>query len=120
MTVAYKRDIAIEVGGYRAYLLEDYNLWLRIIAKGYEVGNIDEVLVYARVGNNMVARRRGKQYIKGEWDLYKLKRKLKLQNAFLGFFTFLLRVIPRMLPTKILKKIYTFLRTNTKTLPQTF
>jgi len=37
MTVAYKRDIAIEVGGYRAYLLEDYNLWLRIIAKGYEV-----------------------------------------------------------------------------------
>ena len=114
MTVAYKRDIAIEVGGYRAYLLEDYNLWLRIIAKGYEVGNIDEVLVYARVGNNMVARRRGKQYIKGEWDLYKLKRKLKLQNAFWGFFTFLLRVIPRMLPTKILKRIYTFLRTNTE------
>lgn len=115
MTVAYKRDIAIEAGGYRAYLLEDYNLWLRIIAKGYEVANIDEVLVYARVGNNMVARRRGKQYIKGEWDLYKLKRKLKLQNAFWSFFSFLLRVIPRILPTKILKKIYTFLRTNTET-----
>ncbi|AVM55801.1 glycosyltransferase [Capnocytophaga sp. oral taxon 864] len=121
MTVAFRKDIIEEVGSYQHHLfLEDYNLWLRIIAKGYEVDNIDEVLVYARVGNNMVARRRGKQYIKGEWDLYKLKRKLKLQNAFWGFFTFLLRVIPRMLPTKILKKIYTFLRTNTKTLPQTF
>lgn len=115
MTVAFRKDIIEEVGSYQHHLfLEDYNLWLRVIAKGYEVGNIDEVLVYARVGNNMVARRRGKQYIKGEWELFKLKRNLKLQNVFLGFFTFLLRVIPRMLPTKILKRIYTFLRTNTE------
>ena len=115
MAVAFHKDIIEEVGGYQHHLfLEDYNLWLRVIAKGYKVGNIDESLVLVRAGDSMVSRRRGKQYIKGEWDLFKLKRKLKLQNAFFGFFTFLLRVIPRMLPTKILKKIYTFLRTNTE------
>ena len=110
MTVAYKKQIALEAGGYSSYLLEDYSLWLRIIAKGYEVGNIDDVLVYARIGNNMVSRRRGKEYIKGEWQLFKLKRSLKLQGLFLGFLTFLLRVIPRMLPTIALKMIYKILR----------
>ena len=110
MTVAYKKKVAIEAGGYKAYLLEDYNLWLRIIAKGYKVENINDILVYARIGNNMIARRRGVNYIKGEWDLFKLKRELKLQNIFSGFFTFLLRVIPRILPTKMLKTIYKFLR----------
>ena len=110
MTVAYKKEVAIEVGGYRSFLLEDYNLWLRIIAKGYKVENIDDILVYARIGNNMVARRRGFNYIKGEWDFFKLKRKLKLQNIFSGFFIFLLRLIPRILPTGILKALYKYLR----------
>ena len=111
MTVAFRKDIIEAVGGYQHHLfLEDYNLWLRVIAQGYEVGNIDEVLLLARAGSNMVARRRGKDYIKGEWKLFNLKRKLNLQNIFSGFFIFILRVVPRILPTKILKGIYKFLR----------
>ena len=110
MTVAYKRDIAIAVGGYRAYLLEDYNLWLRIIAKGYKVENIDEVLVFARVGNNMVARRRGINYIRGEWDFFKLKKELKLGDNLSNFFIFILRASLRILPTNLLKVVYKFLR----------
>ena len=111
MTVAFRKDIIEAVGGYQHHLfLEDYNLWLRVIAQEYEVGNIDEVLLLARAGSNMVARRRGMNYIKGEWKLFNLKRKLKLQNIFSGFFIFLLRVIPRMLPTGILKALYKYLR----------
>ena len=111
MTVAFRKDIIEAVGGYQHHLfLEDYNLWLRVIAQEYEVGNIDEVLLLARAGSNMVARRRGMNYIKGEWKLFNLKRKLKLQNIFSGFFTFLLSVIPRILHTKMLKTIYKFLR----------
>ena len=113
MTVAFRKDVIEAVGGYQHHLfLEDYNLWLRVIAKGYEVGNIAEVLLLARAGDSMVARRRGKEYIKGEWQLFKLKKELKLQNAFSGLFIFLLRAVPRMLPTKILKTIYFFLRTK--------
>ena len=111
MVVAFRKDIIEEVGGYQHHLfLEDYNLWLRVIAKDYEVGNIDEVLLLARTGDSMLSRRRGIQYIKGEWKLFKLKKKLKLQGVFLGFLTFLLRVIPRMLPTIALKMIYKILR----------
>lgn len=111
MTVAFRKDIIEAVGGYQHHLfLEDYNLWLRVIAQKYEVGNINEVLLLARAGSNMVARRRGMNYIKGEWKLFNLKRKLKLQNIFSGFFIFLLRVIPRMLPTGILKALYKYLR----------
>jgi len=111
MTVAFRKDIIEAVGGYQHHLfLEDYNLWLRVIAQEYEVGNIDGVLLLARAGSNMVARRRGMNYIKGEWKLFNLKRKLKLQNIFSGFFIFLLRVIPRMLPTGILKALYKYLR----------
>lgn len=111
MAVAFCKNIIEEVGGYQHHLfLEDYNLWLRVIAQGYEVGNIDDVLLLARAGSSMVTRRRGKDYIKGEWKLFNLKRKLKLQNIFSGFFIFLLRVIPRMLPTGILKALYKYLR----------
>jgi glycosyltransferase, family 2 len=111
MTVAFRKDIIEAVGGYQHHLfLEDYNLWLRVIAQEYEVGNINEVLLLARAGSNMVARRRGMNYIKGEWKLFDLKRKLKLQNIFSGFFIFFLRVIPRMLPTGILKALYKYLR----------
>ena len=113
MVVAFRKDIIEEVGGYQHHLfLEDYNLWLRVIAKDYEVGNIDEVLLLARTGDSMLSRRRGIQYIKGEWKLFKLKKKLKLQGIFLGFLTFLLRVTPRILPTMALKMIYKILRKN--------
>ncbi|WP_315499549.1 glycosyltransferase [Capnocytophaga gingivalis] len=111
VAVAFRKDIIEEVGGYQHHLfLEDYNLWLRVIAKRYEVGNLDEALVLVRAGDSMLSRRRGKDYAKGEWKLFNLKRKLKLQNIFSGFFIFLLRVIPRMLPTGILKALYKYLR----------
>ena len=111
MVVAFRKDIIEEVGGYQHHLfLEDYNLWLRIIAKDYEVGNIDEVLLLARTGDGMLSRRRGRQYIKGEWQLFKLKRSLKLQPLLPNFFIFTLRASLRILPTRLLKIIYKFLR----------
>lgn len=111
MMVAFRKDIIEEVGGYQHHLfLEDYNLWLRVIAKGYEVENMNETLLLARAGNGMVSRRRGKEYIKGEWQLFKLKRSLKLQPLLPNFFIFTLRASLRILPTNLLKVVYKFLR----------
>lgn len=111
MTVAFRKETIEKVGGYQHHLfLEDYNLWLRVIAQGYEVGNIAEVLLLARAGDSMVARRRGKEYIKGEWQLFKLKKELKLQNICSNFFVFILRASVRVLPTNILKIVYKYLR----------
>lgn len=90
--------------------MEDYNLWLRLIAKGEKCANLPQVLVNVRAGDAMLARRRGIEYIKSELKLAKLKYSLKLQPLYLVSFYFLLRVIPRLLPVWCLEKVYKFIR----------
>lgn len=109
MTVAYQKEIVLANGGYED-LQEDYYLWIKLIALGTPVANLDEVLVYARVGNGMVARRRGLAQAKAEWRLFLLKRKLKLQHTLAGLATFALRAVPRLLPISLLRLLYTFTR----------
>ena len=112
MTVAYKKSVIDAVGGYQHHLfMEDYNLWLRVIGAGYRVGNHSDILLYARVGNGMHARRKGYEYIKSEKQLLKLKKELKIQNPIHANILFLLRSSFRLLPSSLLGKIYnTFLR----------
>ncbi len=112
MAVAYKKSIIEKIGGYQHHLfMEDYNLWLRVIGAGYQVGNLSDVIVYARVGNGMHARRKGYQYIKSEKQLLKLKKELKLQNPIHANMLFLIRSVFRLMPSSMLGKIYnTFLR----------
>lgn len=112
MTVAYKKSVITELGGYQHHLfMEDYNLWLRVIGKGYEVANLSDVILYARVGNGMHARRKGFEYIKSEKQLLNLKKELKLQNPIHANILFLIRSTFRLLPSSMLGKIYnTFLR----------
>lgn len=112
MTVAYKKSVIMELGGYQHHLfMEDYNLWLRVIGAGYTVANLPDVILYARVGNGMHARRKGFEYIKSEKQLLKLKKELKLQSPIHANILFLLRSSFRLLPSSLLGKIYnTFLR----------
>ena len=112
MTVAYKKSVIQELGGYQHHLfMEDYNLWLRVIGKGYEVANLSEVILYARVGNGMHARRKGFEYIKSEKQLLNLKKELGLQNPIHANMLFLIRSAFRLMPSSLLGTIYnTFLR----------
>ena len=112
MTVAYKKSVIEAVGGYQHHLfMEDYNLWLRVIGAGYRVGNHPDILLYARVGNGMHARRKGLEYVNSELQLLKLKKELKLQDPIRANILFLLRSSFRLLPSTLLGKIYnTFLR----------
>ncbi|WP_180177235.1 glycosyltransferase [Acinetobacter sp. YH12039] len=107
MTVAYKKSVITELGGYQHHLfMEDYNLWLRVIGKGYEVANLSDIILYARVGNGMHARRKGLEYIKSEKQLLKLKKDLKLQRPIHANILFLIRSTFRLLPSSLLGKIY--------------
>lgn len=66
MTVMFRRDIIVSLGSYRDVpYLEDYDLWTRLLIAGYKVSNIGEILVYARVGNGMAARRSNRKQIEG-------------------------------------------------------
>lgn len=112
MTVAYKRDVILILGGYQHHLfMEDYNLWLRVIGNNYKVANLSDVILYARVGNGMHARRKGFQYIKSEKQLLDLKKQLKIQSPFYANMYFIVRSTFRLMPANLLGKIYnTFLR----------
>lgn len=109
MTVAYQKNAVLECGGYQD-LQEDYYLWIKLVALGKKVANLPEVLVYARVGNGMVGRRRGIAQAKAEWRLFKLKYQVGIQGYISGFIIFLMRSIPRLLPTSLLSHIYKLLR----------
>ena len=112
MTIAYRKSKIVEVGGYQHHLwMEDYNLFLRVIAKGYKIQNLNDVLVYARIDNGMHARRKGFEYIKSEKQLLNLKKELGLQNPIHANMLFLIRSAFRLMPSSLLVIIYnTFLR----------
>ncbi|MDK4563596.1 glycosyltransferase family 2 protein [Kingella kingae] len=111
MTIAYRKSAVQQAGGYQHHwFMEDYNLWLRMLAQNVQAANLPDVLVYARTGTNMVQRRRGWQYLQSEWQLYQLKRQLRLQAPLAAAFCLLQRTLPRLLPTFLLQHLYTWLR----------
>lgn len=111
MTVMFKKTIIQEVGGYQHHLfMEDYNLWLRVLASGKVVQNLSDVLVKVRGGDGMIKRRKGTAYIKSEIQLFQLKNKLKIVRWYNGLITLVLRVFVRLLPLSILRNIYSYLR----------
>lgn len=111
MTIVFKKNAVLAVGGYQHHLyMEDYNLWLRLIAAGYKTHNLQDILVNVRAGSSMVSRRKGLTYIKSEFQLAKLKIKLKIDSPFSATVIFFMRSIPRILPTSILNIIYKKLR----------
>lgn len=112
MTITYRKSHILEVGGYHHHLwMEDYNLFLRVIARGYKIQNLADILVYARIDNGMHGRRKGYEYIKSEKQLLNLKLELKLQSLVSAYILFAVRSAFRVLPSNLLGKIYNiFLR----------
>lgn len=111
MSVVFKKSIIQGLGGYQHhYFMEDYNLWLRVIAAGYKTYNIPEVLVYVRGGDKMLGRRKGIPYVISEVKLAKLKYNLKIDSNAGVIISATMRILPRLLPVFLLKQIYKVLR----------
>lgn len=69
MSVVYLREVVLSVGGYSEDFgkLEDYKLWVDILAAGHKTANLDDILVNVRVGNGFMERRSSKREI-SDWD----------------------------------------------------
>jgi len=113
-TVMFRRSAALDAGNYRDVdRMEDYGLWVRMLANGARFANIPEVLVKARTGKKMYERRAGLEYAREE---------LRLQREFIavGFISPLqalrnvaLRVPIRFVPNAIRAYVYeTLFRTE--------
>ncbi|MGF1708926.1 glycosyltransferase [Enterovibrio baiacu] len=120
MTVMFKKQCVLDVGGYQhLHFMEDYYLWLRLHAANKKLINIDEVLVYARVGNGMLERRRGAKYAKSEFQILSKIFKLGVcrKPSTIAFFSVRagLRLLPESLLTKVYKKTRSSHYTNHST-----
>ena len=84
VTVFYSKACVDNVGGYCESFgkLADYKLWVDLLISGVKFANIDEDLVYVRVGNGFIERRSNKREIH-DWDM--LQSYLK-KNGFIGGF----------------------------------
>ncbi len=112
MTVLLRKSVILSVGGYRDFPgFEDYELWTRVIAAGYKVGNLSDVLVYARVGNGMLARRSGWSYFGAEVRAYMAFYKSGALSLFEALVALMLRFFVRLIPKRLLGIVYrAFLR----------
>lgn len=79
MTVMFRRSAILEAGNYQHFpYLEDYSLWSRMLSNGYQIRNIDEILVKARTSMALVKRRSGWAYFKDFARLRKFQHELGL------------------------------------------
>ena len=77
VTVMFKKKDIIKAGNYLDwYSNEDYYLWIRMALNNLKFQNIDDTLVYVRVGKEAYQRRGGKKYFLSEFRLqnYMLKK----------------------------------------------
>ena len=70
MTVVYRKSDVLKLGGYSENFgkLEDYKLWIDAIIAGFQLHNLPDVLVRARVGNGFIERRSSTREIQ-DWDM---------------------------------------------------
>ena len=116
MTIIYKKDKVLEVGGYNSFNFgEDYLLFAKMLNVGMLFHNLEDCLVNARSGQRMLAKRVVWDKIKQEFLLFYEFKKMGYINSYQFVrnvsLKFLLRIIPNWLRSYIYKK---FLRKKYK------
>ena len=99
MSVAFKKDVVREVGGYPIlYLREDYALWCLLIQKKIKMANSDLILVHVSAGADMYRRRGGIRYAIGEFKLQQFLIKCDIKGVADGVIDGSIRAILFMMP----------------------
>lgn len=107
VTVMFRKSAVLEAGNYRHYpYFEDYDLWSRVLAAGYEVDSIPEIMVRVRVGTEMYGRRGGAAYCKTALSLRKEQHKLGITNTLEYLIACCISISITLVPNSLRKTIY--------------
>lgn len=107
MSVVFDRHMVNQAGGYEPFpWMEDYWLWVRMIAKGCRCANIPDVVVDVRVGNGMFARRKGIPYMKSQVCFFSELHKLGFITRIEQAKAVILRQLAAFCPERVLKGLY--------------
>jgi hypothetical protein len=108
-TVVLRRTVVARVGGYEHLgSLEDYWLWVRILADGARAANVGEPLLLYRVGAGAYDRRGGWRLARSEIDLQRRMRRLGFTTRLQFVRNVFVRSLWRMTPVGIRKPVYGF------------
>ena len=107
MTVMFKKTAVLSAGNYQdCPLMEDTLLWVNMMKNNAVCMNIDESLVFARIGHDMYERRGGWSY----FIKYRNGRKKVLQTGYISMADYLYTVAVQMavalLPSKLRGWVY--------------
>ncbi|MEH6305227.1 glycosyltransferase [Olivibacter sp. CPCC 100613] len=109
-SVMFRKEAVLAVGSYQDMpLFEDYYLWVRLLLAGYKFQNLPDTLLYFRIGNDMIGRRSGIQYVKKEYHFLKSIKQLGFINQKEYFISLFTKQPLRLLPKRILVYLYKFL-----------
>lgn len=117
MTVVFRRKAVLETGNYSdRKRMEDYQLWAKMLHKGFRFANIPECLVNARAGQSLMKRRGSlKEFFQYEYTLFKEFYDKGYINCIEFLKAIVLKFFLRMAPNWIMSFIYkNILRKDTK------
>lgn len=102
MTVMFKKSAVLAAGNYQhCPLMEDTLLWVNMFKNGAVAKNIDDYLVYARIGKDMYERRGGWAYYKK----YKKARKRIFETGYISWwdykYTLIVQFAVALMPNKL-------------------
>ena len=110
-SIMYKKSQVESVGGYMDCPgMEDYYLWIRMLAGNVQSYNIQENLVFMRAGVSMLSRRKGLWYAKQEVRFQLILLKMNYVSLFRAVCNITQRAPLRLLPSQLLKVVYRLLR----------
>lgn len=114
-SVMFNKTAVLSVGGYlHMHLSEDYYLWMRLVAAGFNMCNLPDVLVKMRIDKKLFARRGGYKYFKSNAEMQKKIYKAGMTN----YFEYVINIFGRffvqvLFPNKLRAVFYKkFLRTK--------
>lgn len=106
-TVMLNREKVLKSGGYQSKgKLEDYFLWVNMLANGYRGLNVPDVLVHMRTDTGMYDRRGDRQNLKHIFSLKKMMYQKKMINIFELICGDLIMMVNVFTPKKLRKMIY--------------
>jgi len=106
-TVVYRRKAVQAAGGYHDLpLMEDYLLFAKMIEQGATVANVEEPLVFYRVGAGAYARRGGVGMVRSEWLLQRRLRDLGFTSRAQFVRNIAVRGSYRLVPERVRKAAY--------------
>ena len=106
-SVMLKKSKVVEAGNYRSYyLVEDYDMWVRMIENGANCYNFEEILVFMRISEDFYKRRGGIKYLN---SILKFKKE-QFNNGFYSKKDFIVssfaHIVMCLIPNKMRDLLY--------------